>query len=90
MIHGSSRDLGAIKCLIAELIKVSNAPHLTVKILNADFAAASRNSGKNICCLPKIDVTSVIDANENEHTSRRYAVVFCFGDEIYYDVPLLN
>jgi len=38
-----------------------------------------------------MDITSVIDANENEHTSRRYTVVFfCFGDEIYDDMPLLN
>jgi len=64
---------------------------LTVKILSADFAAASKNSGKNLCCLLKIDITSVIDAKENEHTSRRYTVVFfCFGDEIYDDMPLLN
>jgi len=64
---------------------------LTVKFLSADFAAASKNSGKNPCCLLKIDITSVMDANENEHTSRRYAAVFfCFGDEIYDDMPLLN
>jgi len=63
---------------------------LTVKIISADFAAASKNSGKNLCCLLKIDVTSVIDAIENEHTSRQYTVVFCFGDEIYDDMPLLN
>jgi len=32
-----------------------------------------------------------MDANENEHTSRRYTVVvFCFGDEIFDDVPLLT
>jgi len=82
--------LQAVKFLIAELSEVSKTPHLTVKILSADFAAASKNSGKNLCCLLKIDITSVIDANENEHTSRRYTVVFCFGDEIYNDVPLLN
>jgi len=72
---------------------------LTVKFLSADFAAASKNSrtnrqlllsGTNPCCLLKIDITSVMDANENEHTSRRYTVVFCFGDEIYDDTPLLN
>jgi len=64
---------------------------LTVKILSANFAAASKNNGKNLCCLLKIDITSVVDANENEHTSRRYAVVvFCFGDEIYDYMPLLN
>jgi len=45
-------------------------------MLRADFAAESKNSGKNLCCLLKIDITSVIDANENEHTSRRYTVVF--------------
>jgi len=69
--------------LIAELIKVRKTRHLTVKILSADFAVASKNSGKNLCCLLKIDITSVTDTNENEHTSRRYTVVFCFGDEIY-------
>ena len=47
-----------------------------VDFLSADFAAASKNSGKNLCCLLKIDITSVIDATENEHTSRRYTVVF--------------
>jgi len=61
---------------------------LTIKFLSADFAAASKNSGKNLCCLLKIDITSVIDANKNEHTS--IPVVFCFGDEIYDDMPLLN
>jgi len=64
--------------------------YLTVKILSADFTAASKNSGKNLCCLLKIDITSVIDANKNEHTSRWYTVVFCFGDKIYDDMPLLN
>jgi len=35
----------------------------------------------------KIDITSAIDANEDEHTNRRYTVVvFCFGDEIYDDM----
>jgi len=62
---------------------------LTLKILSADFAAASKNSIKNFGCLLKIDITSVIDANENDHTSRRYSVVvFCFGDEICDDMPL--
>jgi len=64
---------------------------LTVKILSAGFAAVSKNSGKNLRRLLIMDITSVIDANENEHTSRRYTVVFfCFGDEIYDDMPLLN
>jgi len=63
---------------------------LTVQILSADFAAASKNSEKNLCCLLRIDIMAVIDANENEHTSRRYTVVFCFGDEIYNGMPLLN
>jgi len=80
---------GAVKFLSAELIKVSKTRHLTVKILSADFTAASKNSGKNLCRLLKIDITSEIDANGNKHTSRRYTVVFCFGDEIY-DMPLLN
>jgi len=69
-------DLGAINFLSAELIKVSKTPHLTVKILSADFVAASKKSGKNLCCLVKIDIMSMIDANESEHTSRRYMVVF--------------
>ena len=38
-----------------------------VKLLSADFAAASENGGKNLCCLLKIDITSVIYASENEH-----------------------
>jgi len=80
----------AVNFLSTELSKVSKTRYLTVKILSADFAAASKNSGKNLCCLPKIDVTSIIDANDNEHTSRRYTVVFCFGDEIYDDMPILN
>ena len=34
---------------------------------------------------------SVIDANENDHTSRRYTVAFfCFRDEICDDMPLLS
>ena len=41
-----------VKFLIAEVSKIR---HLTVKILSADFAAASKNSGKNLCCLLKID-----------------------------------
>jgi len=52
---------------------------------------ASKNSGKNFCCFLKINITPVINVNENEHTSRRYTIVFfCFGDEIYDDMPLLN
>jgi len=38
--------MGAVKFLSAELIKVSKTRHLAVKILSADFAAASKNSGK--------------------------------------------
>jgi len=49
---------------------------------------ASKNGGKNLCGLPERDVT-LIDANEKEHTSRQYTI-FCFGDEIYDDMPLLN
>jgi len=60
---------------------------LTVKT-SADFAAASKNSGKNICCLLKIDITSVVDANENEHTSRRYTVVFSFVLVIKFKAPI--
>jgi len=46
---------------------------------------------KNLCCLLKVDIMSVTDANENQHASRRYAVVFfCFGDKIYDDMPLLH
>jgi len=40
---------------------------LAVKILNADFAAASRNDRKNFCCSLEIDITLVIDVNKNEH-----------------------
>ena len=64
--------IGAVKFLIAEHSEVrKKTRHLTVKFLSADFAAASKNSGKNPCCLLKIDNTSLMDANENEHTSRR-------------------
>jgi len=38
----------------------------------------------------KVLITSVIDANDNQHTSRRYTIVFSFGDEIYDDLLLLN
>jgi len=31
----------------------------------------------------------VIDANENEHTSRRYTVVFCSGDAVFNALMLL-
>jgi len=58
--------------------------------LNSLPSCSQQNSGKNLCCLLKIDITLVIDANENKHTSRRYTVVFCFADEIYDDMPLLN
>jgi len=51
---------------------------------------ASKNSGKNHSYLLKIGIMAVIDASENERTSRRYTVVFCFGDEIYDGMPLLN
>jgi len=82
---------GAVKFLIAEHSEVSKTRHLTVKFLSADFAPASKNSGKNPCCLLKIDITSMMDANENEHTSRRlYGCFFVIGDEIYDDMPLLN
>ena len=65
--------------------KSAKTRHLTVKFLSADFTAASKNSGKNPCCLLKIDITSLMDANENEHTR----LFFVIGDEIY-DMPLLN
>ena len=53
--------------------KVSKTRHFTVNLLRV---AASKNSGKNLCCVLKIDITSVIDVDENEHASRRCAVVF--------------
>jgi len=37
-------------------------------------------------CLLKIDNKSVIDGNENERASRRYAVVFRSDREIYDDM----
>jgi len=77
-IYRPSPSRDAVKFLIGELREVRKTQHLTVHVLSADFAAASENSGKNLCCLLKIDITSVIDANENEHTSRRYAVVVLF------------
>jgi len=45
-------------------MKVSKARHLTVKILSGDFSAASKNSEKNLCCLLKTDIMSVIDGNK--------------------------
>jgi len=51
----SSQILGAVKFLIAEHSEVSKTRHLTVKFLSADFAAARKNSGKNLCCVLKID-----------------------------------
>ena len=75
--------------LISSVPLIRPANILTVKIVSADFAAASKNSGKNPRCLLKIDITSVTGAKENEHTSRRYTAVF-FGDEIYDNIPLLN
>ena len=41
-----NKSLEAVKFLIDELSEVSKKRHLTVKILSADFAAASKNSGK--------------------------------------------
>jgi len=58
------------KAISFALKQVSKTRYLTVNLLSADFAAASKNSRKNLCCLLKIDITSVIDADENEHTSR--------------------
>jgi len=61
---------------------------LTVKIPSADFAAASKAVEKIFAAFLKIGITSVTDANENEHTSKQYTVncFFCFGDEIYDDI----
>ena len=39
---------------------------MAVIILSADVAAASKKSGKNLRCLLMTDITSVIDADENE------------------------
>jgi len=66
----------AVKLLSGEPIKVSKTRYSTVKILSANFAVASKKSGKNPCHLLKTDITSAIDADENEYTSRRYTVVF--------------
>ena len=54
---------GGVKTLSAELRK-------SAKLLSADFTEASRNSKKNLYGVLKIDIMSVIDVNENEHTSR--------------------
>ena len=40
---------------------------------STDFA---KTAEKNIFCLLKLDITSVTDANENGHTTRRYTLVF--------------
>ena len=78
--------MGAVNTLSAEL-RSQKTRRLAVHLLSAYFAAGSRNSRKNLCCLLKIDSASVIDDNENEHTRRRYAVVFfCFDHEIYDDI----
>jgi len=79
-------NLGDVKFLSAEIREVNRTRYLTVKILSGQ-----RKQRKNLCCLLKIGITSVIDANENEHTSRRYTVVFIgFGHEIYDDIPLFK
>jgi len=49
-------------------------PTNSVKALKATCIQQKRQ--KNLCCLLKIDITSVTDANEEEHASRRYTVVF--------------
>jgi len=47
---------------------------------------ASKNIGKK-SLLPSKNRHYISDcANENKYTSRRYTVVFCFGDEIYDDI----
>jgi len=63
------KALGAVNPLSAVVSKVSKTRHLT-------SLQPAETAEKNLCCLLKIDITSVIDVNENEHTSRRYAVVF--------------
>ena len=74
------------------LASVRRSHPVVRSVISAHFAAASKTSGiKKLCCLLKIGITSVTDANENEDTSRRCAVVVCcFGDEICDDMPLLN
>jgi len=77
---------GAVNPLSTELNR--SAKHdMTVNLL---CSAASKNSGKNRCCLIKIDIKLVIDVNENVHTSSGYVVVFCFDHEIYDDMPLFD
>jgi len=59
---------------------------LNVNLLSAAFAAANKNYGKK-SLLPSKNRHYVSDLNKNEHTSRRHAVVFCSGNEIYDNTP---
>jgi len=79
-----------VKFLIAELSEVSKARHLTVKFLSADFTAASENSGKK-SLLPSKNRHDVSDGCQRKPTYQQTIYgCFCFGDEIYDDMPLLN
>jgi len=51
---------------------------------------SGKKQRKNLCWLLQIDITLVINANENNHTGRQYTVVFSSADEIYDDMPLFN
>ena len=82
---------GAIKFLIAEHSEVSKTRHLTVKFLSADFAAASKNSGKK-SLLPSKNRHYVADGCQRKRTYQQTIIwlFFVIGDEIYDDMPLLN
>jgi len=76
----------AVKFLTAELSEVSKTQHMTVKILKP-----AKTAEKMFSVFQEIDTTSVIDDNE-KRTCRQMicGCFFCFGDEIYDDMPLLN
>ena len=65
----------AVNFLSTELSEVSKTRYLTVKILSADFAAASKNSGKNLCCLLKINVTSSLNIRSADDVQLFFVLV---------------
>jgi len=71
----SSRKQDGVKTLSAE---ISQSPKSGFCLLIYQALTSLRSTEtveKNLCCRLKVDIMSVIDVNENEHTNRRYAVV---------------
>jgi len=70
-----STSLGAVNALSADISKSKNTTF---------------NHKALTSLLPSKNTQSVIDVNKNDDTRRCAVVVFCFDDEIYRDMPLLN